>query len=281
VSYDVYLAAGNAVPTVLVTNTTALTYYATNLTPNTLYSWYIAPKNASGANTACGTSNSTTFTTALATGGGNIAPVSNAGSNVTITLPVSSVVLNGSASFDPDGSIAEFYWYQIGAPVAVTISNPFSMTPAITGLTTAGVYTIGLQVKDNNGITAYSQVIITVNASGARIVSGATTLTGVQLATDTLQQQTNSRALAVLSTVLSPNPVKPGQSARLQFSSDKSGTATVSIVNANGLIVTQQRILLVKGINNIAVSTTALGQGFYIISVTGGSKFINSKLLVR
>src|SRR5204862_7362270 len=44
-SYDVYLATGSGIPTVLVTNTTALTYYATGLTANTLYSWYIAPRN--------------------------------------------------------------------------------------------------------------------------------------------------------------------------------------------------------------------------------------------
>ena len=274
-SYDVYLAAGSGVPAILVTNTTALTYYATNLTANTLYSWYIAPRNASGANTACGASNRTSFTTAAATGGGNIAPVSNAGSNITITLPVSSVVLNGSGTYDPDGSIVEFYWYVTQSPVAITISNPFSMTPTISGLTTAGTYRIDLQVKDNNGVTGYSEVVITVN-SAARMMSGATSLTASKPAADTVQQG-NSTAL----TVVSPNPVKPGQSARLRFSSDKSGAATVSIVNANGLIVSQQRTLLVKGINNIMISTGAFSQGFYIISVTGGSKPVNSKLLVR
>ena len=149
------------------------------------------------------------------------------------------------------------------------------MTPTISGLTTAGTYRIDLQVKDNNGVTGYSEVVITVN-SAARMMSGATSLTASKPAADTVQQG-NSTAL----TVVSPNPVKPGQSARLRFSSDKSGAATVSIVNANGLIVSQQRTLLVKGINNIMISTGAFSQGFYIISVTGGSKPVNSKLLVR
>jgi hypothetical protein len=276
-SYDVYLAAGNAVPTVLVTNTTALTYYATNLTANTLYSWYIAPRNATGVNTACGTINRTTFTTAVATGGGNISPVSNAGSNVSITLPVSTVTLDGSASYDPDGRIAEFYWYKIQAAAAVTIATPFSMTPAITGLTTAGTSIIGLQVKDNNGVTAYSQVTITVNAAGARIAE----VTALAAQPVTAQLNVAGSTVPVLSAVISPNPVKPGQSARLQVTSDKAGTATVNIISSSGFVVTQQRLSLVKGINNTLVSTSSLGQGFYIVNIAGGSKPVNIKLLIQ
>ena len=276
-SYDVYLAAGNAVPTVLVSNTTALTYYATTLTAGTLYSWYIAPRNANGANTACGTTNRTTFTTAVATGGGNISPVSNAGSNTSITLPLSSVTLDGSLSYDPDGRIAEFYWYQISAPVTVTIGTPFSMTPTITGLTTAGNYTIGLQVKDNNGVTAYSQVIIAVSAAGARIAD-VTTLLAQPV---TAQLSVTGSTVATLSSTISPNPVKPGQSARLKVTSDKTGTATVNIINSNGFIVSQQRLSLVKGINNTMVNTSSLSQGFYIVNIVGGSKPLNIKLLIE
>ncbi|KAK6033573.1 PKD domain protein [Ostertagia ostertagi] len=244
VSYDVYLATGSGVPTVLVTNTTALTYYATTLTANTLYSWYVAPRNANGANTACGSTNRTSFTTAVATGGGNISPVSNAGSNTSITLPVTSVTLDGSLSYDPDGRIAEFYWYQIQGPF--TISTPFSMTPTVTGLSTAGNYIVGLQVKDNNGVTAYSQVTITVNAAGARIAD-ANTLVAQPV---NAQLNVSGSVVATLSSTISPNPVKPGQSARLQITSDKTGTATVNIINSNGFIVSQQRLNLVKGINN-------------------------------
>jgi hypothetical protein len=40
----------------------------------------------------------------------NQAPVANAGTNQTITAPVNSVALNGSSSFDPDGTITAYSW---------------------------------------------------------------------------------------------------------------------------------------------------------------------------
>ncbi len=277
-SYDVYLAAGNAVPTLLATNTTALTYYATSLTANTLYSWYIAPRNANGTNTACGTTNRTTFTTAVATGGGNISPVSNGGSNTSITLPVSNVTLDGSASYDPDGRIAEFYWYQIQAPVSVAISNPFSMTPTITGLSIAGNYIIGLQVKDNNGITAYSQITVTVKAAGTTVA----TTTGIQ-ATNVAAEQTvaSPTSLPVITGSISPNPVAPGRNARVQINSNKYGNVVINIVTSNGNIVSTRKLTLVSGVNTTSIGTISLAQGLYIINIAGGYKPLNLKLLVE
>jgi len=153
-SYDVYLAAGNAVSTLLATNTTALTYYATGLTAGTLYSWYIAPRNAFGAATGC-IANKTSFTTAATAG-----TVSNAGSDVTITLPTSSVTLDGSAS---TGNIVQYYWFQAQGPVQSVIGDNFAVVTTATGLTTAGTYVFGLQVKDNSGALAYSYKTVTVN----------------------------------------------------------------------------------------------------------------------
>ena len=277
-SYDVYLAPGNAVPTLLATNTTALTYYATGLTAGSLYSWYIAPRNANGANTACGTTNRTTFTTAVATGGANISPVSNAGSNTSITLPVSNITLDGSASYDPDGRIAEFYWYQIQAPVAVTISTPFSMTPTITGLTTAGNYIIGLQVKDNNGVTAYSQITVTVNAAGTTIANKPSVQNTGAPAEQTV---TGTTSLPVITGSVSPNPVAPGRNARVQINSDKNGSVVINIVNVNGYIISTLKLNLVRGVNTTTIGTTTLAQGLYILNIAGGYKPLNLKLLVE
>ena len=136
---------------------------------------------------------------------------------------------------------------------------------------------IGLQVKDNNGVTAYSQVTITVNAAGARIADAAAAVQPVSS-----QVTVTGSAVRVLSEVgISPKPVKPGQMARLQMTSDKTGTAAVTITSSSGFSVSQQRVSLVKGVNNIMVNTSSLGQGFYIISIVGGSRPVNIKLLVE
>lgn len=96
---------------------------------------------------------------------GNQAPVPNAGGDVTITLPTNSVTLSAAASYDPDGSIVEYYWTKAGGP-SYTISNNFGSNVTISNLV-AGVYYMTLQVKDNNGGMAWGGKTITVNPAAA------------------------------------------------------------------------------------------------------------------
>jgi hypothetical protein len=46
----------------------------------------------------------------------NVPPVAHAGTGQTITLPVDSVTLDGSASTDPDGTIVSYSWAKIAGP---------------------------------------------------------------------------------------------------------------------------------------------------------------------
>ena len=94
----------------------------------------------------------------------NQPPVANAGNDIVITLPVSSTNLNGSASYDPDGSISTYSWNKISGTGATTILNPNTATPTVIGLT-AGQYVFELTVTDNNGAQATDQVMVTVNAA--------------------------------------------------------------------------------------------------------------------
>jgi hypothetical protein len=93
----------------------------------------------------------------------NIAPVSNAGADQTITLPVSSVTLNGSGT-DPDGSIVSSLWTKISGPATGSILNPSQAQANITGLT-QGVYQFQLTVTDNGGSSASDLMQVTVNAA--------------------------------------------------------------------------------------------------------------------
>jgi hypothetical protein len=91
----------------------------------------------------------------------NQAPVANAGNNLTITAPVSSVALNGSSSFDPDGTIIYYGWNQVSGPSTAGLANNGTTTPTVSGLI-VGTYTFQLMVTDNNGSTNYDQVTVTV-----------------------------------------------------------------------------------------------------------------------
>ncbi len=98
----------------------------------------------------------------------NVAPVANAGNDVTITQPTSSVSLTGSGS-DSDGTIASYKWTFVSGPVTPSLSGATAAKVTVNGLTAAGKYTMQLEVKDNNGATGKDQVVITVKAATANI----------------------------------------------------------------------------------------------------------------
>ncbi len=91
----------------------------------------------------------------------NEAPVGNAGNDQTITLPINSASLNGSAT-DPDGTISSYSWAQISGPATSTITNVTTAVTTATGLV-EGVYQFKLTVTDNDGATDTDTVTVTVN----------------------------------------------------------------------------------------------------------------------
>jgi hypothetical protein len=92
----------------------------------------------------------------------NQPPVANAGPDQTITLPTDSVLLNGSLSFDPDGTITSYKWSKISGPVSSNIIKSDSSKTLATALV-IGVYKFELKVTDNGGLSAKDTVQIIVN----------------------------------------------------------------------------------------------------------------------
>lgn len=93
---------------------------------------------------------------------GNLPPVADAGTDQGITLPTSSVTLNGSASDDPDGTITTYLWTKTSGPATYNIVSPSSATTTANTLV-AGTYVFTLTVTDNLGAQHADNVTITVN----------------------------------------------------------------------------------------------------------------------
>ncbi|HRN55577.1 MAG TPA: dienelactone hydrolase family protein, partial [Agriterribacter sp.] len=90
----------------------------------------------------------------------------NAGSNQTITLPASSVTVDGSVkSTYPSGST--FLWVKGEGPSGGTIVSPTSLKTSITGLSTEGDYRFQLRITDKNGNLSTSSMHVIVNAAPA------------------------------------------------------------------------------------------------------------------
>ena len=94
-------------------------------------------------------------------------PVARAGSNQSITLPTSSVTLDGSASTAPSGTtLTGYLWSKISGPAQFTIVSPNTASTNVNNLV-EGVYTFRLTVTASNNATHSADVTVTVNGSGS------------------------------------------------------------------------------------------------------------------
>ena len=96
------------------------------------------------------------------TGGTNKPPIANAGPDQTIILPKDSIVLDGSLSSDPDGTIISYHWTRISGPFSANILKTDSSKTLVNGLV-MGVYKFELKVIDDKGASAKDTVQIIVN----------------------------------------------------------------------------------------------------------------------
>jgi dienelactone hydrolase len=152
-------------PAATLTNTTSQTLSVTSLTSGT-YSFNVTVtdnQNATATDQVVVVVNPST----------NQAPVVNAGTDQTITLPANQVSLTATAS-DTDGSIASYAWSKISGPAA-TLTNTTSQTLSVTSLT-SGTYTFNVTVTDNLNATASDQIVVIVNPSAnqAPVVNAGT-----------------------------------------------------------------------------------------------------------
>jgi RHS repeat-associated protein len=92
----------------------------------------------------------------------NQPPVVNAGPNQSITLPVNSVTLNGTATDDglPNGTLI-IAWSVVSGPATVTFSSPNTAVTKAT-FSAAGTYVLQLSANDSQ-YTTTAQTKVTVN----------------------------------------------------------------------------------------------------------------------
>ncbi len=62
---------------------------------------------------------------------GNQPPIAVAGADVVITLPTDSVLLDGSKSSDPEGTISAWQWTKIAGPASFNIAQPSAATTVV------------------------------------------------------------------------------------------------------------------------------------------------------
>ena len=262
---EYYWAQASGPSSSSIANNFAVTTTASNLVQG-VYIFVLQAKDNQGALSY------STKTITVNAGVVNQPPVSNAGSAQTIVLPSSSAILDATASYDPDGSITEYYWGQTSGPSSASIGNNFAATTTASNLV-QGKYTFVLQVKDNTGALAYSLKTVTVNAAGTRV---ATTIASDA---DALRQQPAVTGLASQGKLLSmyPNPVH--SSTSIVMNSETGGEKRINIYTASGVLAASYRWQTVKGRNLFLVKNiSGLAGGRYSIIVTDNNGKIEGSL---
>jgi PKD domain len=91
----------------------------------------------------------------------NKPPIVSAGPDQVITLPIDSILLDGSASRDPDGAISEWLWKKISGPASYNIVNAAAQKTVVKNLDT-GIYQFELVIKDDLGLSTRDTMQVTV-----------------------------------------------------------------------------------------------------------------------
>lgn len=92
----------------------------------------------------------------------NIPPKANAGSFLDLSLPLNQIQLDGSRSYDSNGTIRSYRWKQIAGPTTLILRHADSAITTITGDIREGKYAFELNVSDNQGATATDRVVVTI-----------------------------------------------------------------------------------------------------------------------
>src|SRR2546429_6732665 len=99
----------------------------------------------------------------------NRPPTANAGADQAVN-PGATVVLDGSASSDPDGDQISFSWRQTAGPTitlqGASTANPSFNAPAVTTQTVLTVLTFELRVSDGSLQSAPATVHVVIDQSG-------------------------------------------------------------------------------------------------------------------
>jgi len=93
-----------------------------------------------------------------------VPPIADAGANVTVMLPTTSTMLDGSLSGDPNGQVITYQWTQIYGPSSVSYDDQTTSQPNISGLE-VGVYKFRLQVSDGQ-YQSDDEVLVIVTSNG-------------------------------------------------------------------------------------------------------------------
>ena len=181
----------------------------------------------------------------------NEVPVSVAGDDFTYQDPYTNLELNGSGSYDPDGSISSFQWEQLSGLEVMTIDNPGSTVTSLSDVK-KGEYLFRLEVTDNNGDISVDEIEVVIDT--IPIVSSL------------------NEVIDISDITLSPNPTNGSISFRASDINHQN-EVDVRIFDMRGKVILPSRQVNINGSDeSITIDVSSLVSGIYIMQVSAGDK---------
>jgi hypothetical protein len=194
---------------------------STGVTGLTTAGTYVFQLSATDNNGLTGTA-----TVTITVEAANVPPTVNAGSDLTIQLPVSSVTLSGTATGNDGATISSTAWTEVAGPATATMTSAGSLSTGVSGLTTAGTYVFQLKATDNSGLSGSATVTVTVQAAAPPVNVPPTVSAGSD---QTIQLPASAATLTGTATGNS------GATISSTVWTEVSGPGTATIANAAGL----------------------------------------------
>ncbi len=253
-----------------ITNSAVATTSVSNLVQGT-YKFSLLVTDSKGA-TAADT------TTVVVNAPANQYAVVKPGPNVTITLPVNSVTLDGSASYDPDGKISAYEWIRLSGPAQYNITSSRAATTTVTGLV-QGRYVFRLTVWDNEWYPTGDTVVVTVNAAtnaAAKVTDTINTVPAVTVdAKDAVEVKAKATATEQVtvgtgSVQVYPNPAT--NTIQMVCNSIATGRTQVTFYDMTGKATWKHVFTKNSTVTQLPVDISKLTQGVYNVDVNIDNK---------
>jgi hypothetical protein len=180
----------------------------------------------------------------------------NAGPDVTISLPTSSVKIAGVATVKSE-TVKTCRWTQVSGPSAATISGGGSITPTMSKLV-QGSYVFQVAITSVSGLAVSDQVKVTVNAQTVALSADS-----AQVASAAVPGATGPGG----ELKLYPNPVAPDQQLTVEGTRGIEGAVRFSIYDINGRQVKQVVVENLLSSFRQTISLTGLVRGVYMMTV--------------
>jgi hypothetical protein len=208
-----------------------------------------------------------------------VAPTVSAGKGQAITLPTSSTTLNGSASGNDGATIKTLNWVQESGPVTATIAAPSSATTTVTGMTTAGSYIFVLFATDDNGMSAYGSMTVTVNATSTTATTSAALSGQAMSMTDSTSAVDSMIVSQAGSLQTFPNPAQNLLNIRL--SNAATGKVMLMIFDTKGNRMQALELEKDWWPLETAVDVSRLTPGVYILEILTGTHLRTAQKFIK